>query len=152
PRLLERAAALDLPVYEGYGLSECASVVCLNRPGAQRPGSVGRVLPHTGVRISADGEVLVTGPRFLGYRGEGPPPAGPYATGDLGAFDADGFLSLRGRRKAMYITAWGRNVSPEWIESELTQHPAIAQALAWGEGRTQAVALLVPRRADATEA
>jgi long-subunit acyl-CoA synthetase (AMP-forming) len=152
PRLLDRAAALGLPVYEGYGLSECASVVCLNRPGAHRPGSVGRVLPHTGVRIEANGEVQVTGPRFLGYRGEAPPAAGPFATGDLGELDGDGFLHLRGRRKAMYITAWGRNVSPEWIESELTQHPAIAQALAWGEGRAQAVALLVPRRADTSRA
>jgi long-subunit acyl-CoA synthetase (AMP-forming) len=54
-------------------------------------------------------------------------------------------VHLEGRRKAMYITAWGRNVSPEWVESELTQHPRIAQALAFGEGRAQAAALLVPR-------
>jgi long-subunit acyl-CoA synthetase (AMP-forming) len=148
--LLARAAALGLPVYEGYGLSECASVVCLNRPGANRPGSVGRPLAHTGIDVSADGELLVSGPRFLSYRGAPPPPPGPWATGDLGHVDAEGFVHISGRRKAMYITAWGRNVSPEWIESELTQHPAIAQALAWGEGRARAVALLVPRRPDAS--
>lgn len=147
-RLLERAAARGLPVFQGYGLSECASVVCLERPGAQRRGSVGRVLPHTGLVVAADGELRVTGPRFLGYVGGEAPPAGPYATGDLGRIDDEGFVHIEGRRKAMYITAWGRNVSPEWVESELTQHPRIAQALAWGEGRASAVALLVPRSPD----
>ena len=144
--LLGRAAALGLPVFEGYGLSECASVVAFNRPGAQRAGSVGRPLPHARLRVAGDGEVWVDGPAFLGYAGEAPRAPGPWATGDLGAFDGDGFLHLRGRRKAMYITAWGRNVSPEWIESELVQHPLIAQAFVWGEGRVQAAAIVVPRR------
>jgi long-chain acyl-CoA synthetase len=143
--LLGRAEAVGLPVFEGYGLSECASVVCLNRPGARRPGSVGRVLPHTALSLSADGEIRIDGPRFLGYAGDPPPPPGPWATGDLGRIDQDGFVHVEGRHKAMYITAWGRNVSPEWVESELTQHPCIAQALAYGEGRAQAAALLVPR-------
>jgi long-chain acyl-CoA synthetase len=152
PSLLARAAALHLPVFEGYGLSECASVVCLNRPGAVRAGSVGQALPHTGIAVTPDGEVQVTGPRFLGYLGEAATAPGPLHTGDLGALDAEGFLHLHGRRKALYITAWGRNVSPEWIESELTQHPLIAQALAWGEGRTQAAAVLVPRSSHCTTA
>lgn len=143
--LLGRAEAVGLPVYEGYGLSECASVVCLNRPGAQRPGSVGRPLPHAALRVSADGEILIDGAHFLGYAGEPAPPPGALATGDMGRIDGDGFVHVDGRRKSMYITAWGRNVSPEWVESELTQHPDISQALACGEGRSQAVALLVPR-------
>jgi len=150
--LLGRAAALGLPVFEGYGLSECASVVALNRPGAQRAGSVGRPLPHARLRVDGDGEVWVEGPAFLGYAGEAPRAPGAYATGDLGEFDSDGFLHLRGRRKAMYITAWGRNVSPEWLESELVQHPLIAQAFVWGEGRVQGAAVVVPRRADASPA
>jgi long-subunit acyl-CoA synthetase (AMP-forming) len=146
--LLARATALGLPVFEGYGLSECASVVCLNRPGATRPGSVGRVLGHTALRVDADGELLVDGPHFLGYAGEPAPPAGPLRTGDLGRVDDEGFAYIEGRRKAMYITAWGRNVSPEWIEAELAQHPAIAQAVAWGEGLARALAIVVPRRPD----
>lgn len=150
--LLGRAAALGLPVFEGYGLSECASVVALNRPGAQRAGSVGRALPHARLRIDGEGEVWVDGPAFLGYTGEPPRAPGAYATGDLGEFDSEGFLNLKGRRKAMYITAWGRNVSPEWLESELVQHPLIAQAFVWGEGRVQGAAVLVPRRADASPA
>lgn len=146
--LLGRAAALGLPVFEGYGLSECASVVALNRPGAQRAGTVGRPLPHARLRVDGEGEgeVWVDGPAFLGYAGEPPRTSSAYATGDLGEFDGDGFLHLRGRRKAMYITAWGRNVSPEWLESELVQHPLIAQAFVWGEGRVQGAAVLVPRR------
>ena len=72
PNLLARAEAVGLPVFEGYGLSECASVVALNRTGAVRPGSVGKPLPHVQVRIADDGEVLVAGSILLGYLGEPP--------------------------------------------------------------------------------
>lgn len=142
PALLARAAALGLPVYEGYGLSECASVVCLNRPGAIRPGSVGRPLPHARVEV-VDGELIVEGVRCLGYLGaEGPPP-GPIATGDLGHVDADGYVFVTGRRSQVFITAFGRNVSPEWVESELLAHPAFVQAAVFGEARPFNVAVVV---------
>lgn len=147
PRLLARAAALGLPVYEGYGLTECASVVCLNRPGAQRPGSVGQALPHARV-TAVDGELMVDGVRCIGYLGEAGPPAGAIATGDLGHVDDDGFVHVTGRRKNVFITAFGRNVSPEWVESELLQHPAFAQALVCGEARPHNIAVLVTRAAD----
>lgn len=149
PRLLARAAALGLPVYEGYGLTECASVVCLNRPGALRPGSVGRPLPHATVTV-VDGELHVGGVRCLGYLGEPGPPPGPIATGDLGHIDDEGFVHVTGRSKNVFITAFGRNVSPEWVESELLQHPAFAQAVVWGEARPHNVAVVSPRRAGAT--
>ena len=148
--LIERAIAAGLPVYEGYGLSECASVVCLNRPGARRPGSVGRPLPHARVTV-VDGELVVDGPRALGYLGGATLPAGPVATGDLGYIDADGYVHVTGRRKHMFITAFGRNVSPEWVEAELVQHPAIAQVLVHGEGRTANVAIVVPRDPRASD-
>ena len=149
PRLLARAAALGLPVYEGYGLTECVSVVCLNRPGALRPGSVGRALAHA--RVSAvQGELHVDGVRCLGYLGEDGPPPGPIATGDLGHVDDEGFVHVTGRAKNLFITAFGRNVSPEWVESELLQHPAFAQAVVWGEARPHNVAVVVPRRAGAS--
>jgi long-chain acyl-CoA synthetase len=127
PALLTRARALGLPVYEGYGLSECASVVSLNLPGADRPGSVGRPLGHAAVRI-VDGEIHV----------------GELATGDLGHLDADGFLYVEGRRKHVLITSFGRNVSPEWPEAELLAGRAIAQAAVFGEARAQLRALVVP--------
>jgi len=143
-RLLARARALGLPVYEGYGLSECASVVCLNTPVAQRPGSVGRPLPHVRLRLSGDGEVLVAGAGFLGYLGEPAQPSEWWPTGDLGRLDRDGYLYLEGRRRNVFCTAFGRNVAPEWVERELTLEPAIAQAALFGEARPWNLAVIVP--------
>ncbi|MFN2166173.1 MAG: AMP-binding protein, partial [Anaerolineae bacterium] len=142
--LLEQARALGLPVYEGYGLSEAASVVCLNLPGADRLGSVGRPLPHAGVSVSPSGEVLVRAPGFRGYLGGEPRADGPWPTGDLGYLDPDGFLHLNGRRKSPFATAFGRNLAPEWVEGELTSHWAIAQAAVFGEGRPFNTAVIVP--------
>jgi long-chain acyl-CoA synthetase len=142
--LIARAQAVGLPVFEGYGLSECASVVCLNRPDAMRAGSVGRPLPHARV-TERDGELFVAGVRMLGYLGEAPSPGEPIATGDLGHIDADGYVHITGRRKHLFITAFGRNVSPEWVESELLQHPAFAQAVVHGEARPFNIAIVRPR-------
>ncbi len=144
--LLERAAAAGLPVYEGYGLSECASVVALNRPGANKPGTAGRVLPHASVRIDSTGGIRVRGATLLGYVGDGRGTAPPVevVTGDLGEFDDEGFLRVRGRVKNLLITSLGRNVSPEWVERELLLDPAIGQAVVLGEARPFLVALVVP--------
>lgn len=146
PRLLARARGLGVPVYEGYGLSECASVVALNVPGDDRPGSVGRLLPHVRLRFAADGEIEVAGSLFRGYLGA--PDASPDAfwpTGDIGHLDESGFLHLTGRKKNMFITSFGRNVAPEWIERELALSPAIAQAAVFGEARPWNVAVILPR-------
>ncbi|MGJ7547878.1 AMP-binding protein [Pseudomonas alloputida] len=151
PALLARAEAIGLPVFEGYGLSECASVVALNRPGAMRRGSVGRPLPHVQVRIAEDGEVLVMGAVLLGYLGEPPASSDWWATGDLGYFDDDGYLYLNGRKKHQFITSFGRNVNPEWVEAELTQSGVIAQAFVHGEGLPGNLALLWPLDPAATD-
>jgi long-subunit acyl-CoA synthetase (AMP-forming) len=131
PTLIARARRAGLPVYEGYGLSECASVVSLNLPGADRAGSVGQPLPHAQVRISEREIQVRTGERWL-------------STGDLGRLDQDGFLHIEGRRKHLLITSYGRNVSPEWPEAELLAGSAIAQAAVFGEARPQLCALVVP--------
>lgn len=141
--LIQRAWALGLPVYEGYGLSEAASVVCLNRPGRQRPGSVGTPLPGLHVRLAADQEIMVSGRLFEGYLGLDAEVTAEWATGDLGRFDEDGYLYVTGRKKTAYATAFGRNVSPEWVESELTATPMLMQAAVFGEGRARNVAVLV---------
>jgi long-subunit acyl-CoA synthetase (AMP-forming) len=133
--LLTRASRLGLPVYQGYGLSECASVVTLNTPQANRPGSVGCALAHCEIAIGNDGEIHVRGESFLGYTGYPSAVAGAYATGDVGYVDSDGFLYITGRKKNMFITSHGRNVSPEWVESELEASDAIAQAWVYGEAR-----------------
>ena len=148
PELLAAAQRAGLPVHEGYGLSECASVVALNAPGAERKGSVGRVLPHARVRIDATGEIHVRGATLQGYLGDDAEPGTEVATGDLGELDDDGFLYVRGRRKNLLITSLGRNISPEWVERELLARGPIAQAMVIGEGRPHLSALLWPSRAD----
>ena len=150
--LLQRAQRVGLPVYEGYGLSECASVVCLNRPGARRLGSVGRPLAHVEVRLADDGEVLIKGSSLLGYLGETPNSEEWWPSGDLGEFDPEGFLYIKGRKKHQFITSYGRNVNPEWVESELTQRRHIAQAFVYGEALPRNLALLWPHRPDCTDA
>jgi long-subunit acyl-CoA synthetase (AMP-forming) len=150
PRLLERATRAGLPVHEGYGLSECASVVALNTTAERRAGSVGRVLPHVRVEVAADGEILVRGAGFSGYLGSAGSVGEPLRTGDLGHLDDDGFLYLTGRRRDVFITAFGRNVSPAWVERELTLETPIAQAVVFGEARPFNVAVIRP--ADGTQA
>nr|WP_305792697.1 AMP-binding protein [Sedimenticola hydrogenitrophicus] len=144
PRLLQRATRLGLPIYEGYGLSECASVVCLNTPKHNRPGTVGRALPHARIRITGDGEVRIAGAGFAGYLGDTTTPPAPWPSGDIGALDADGFLRLRGRRRDVFITAFGRNISPEWVERELTLESPIHQAVIFGEARPRNMAIIHP--------
>lgn len=148
--LLDEACGLGLPAYQGYGLSECSSVVCLNTPAAARAGSVGKPLPHARVRVDQRGQIVVSGAVMTGYLGE---PAGlptEIETGDLGEIDAEGYVFVRGRLKNMFITSMGRNVSPEWVEAELTREPGIGQALVSGEGRPWPCALIYPAAPDVT--
>ncbi|MGB5102896.1 MAG: AMP-binding protein [Steroidobacteraceae bacterium] len=141
--LLERADSVGLPVYEGYGLSECASVVCLNTPDARRIGSVGRPLPHASVRVADDGQLMVSGVTLHGYLGDAPRhPGEEWATGDLGEIDADGYVYVRGRLRNVFISSLGRNVAPEWVESEIAQQPGIRHVMVHGEARPFAVALV----------
>ncbi len=157
PELLARAASHGLPVFEGYGLSECGSVVCLNTPGSHRPGSVGRPLPHVQVRLDAEGQILVRSAGMLGYLGDPGRPgrdqaADEIATGDLGSIDADGFVQVRGRLKNLVITSLGRNIAPEWVERELQLEPEIATAVVVGEARPWLAALISPTVAGDTPA
>ena len=151
--LLARAESLGLPVFEGYGLSECASVVCLNTPDAQRRGSVGRPLPHARVRVADDGQIMVSGVTLLGYLGEVPRRAGEeWATGDLGEIDADGYVYVRGRIRNVFITSFGRNVAPEWLEREIAQHPGVRHVMVHGEARPYAVAIVSASRESTDDA
>lgn len=146
PALVMQARKMGIPVYEGYGLSECASVVSLNTPQNDKPGSVGKILPHIKARI-IDGEIQIKEPGFLGYINEPAPHI--YNTGDLGQLDEDGFLSVTGRKKNVLITSYGRNVSPEWVEAVLMAEQAIAQVVVYGDAQPNLSALIVPSSADA---
>ncbi|AEY00330.1 AMP-dependent synthetase and ligase [Oceanimonas sp. GK1] len=141
--LLRRAQAVGIPAVEGYGLSECGSVVALNTPECSRPGSVGRPLDHLAVHIAEDGEIHVRGGAMLGYLG-GPAAPADIATGDLGRLDNDGFLYITGRRKHVQITAFGRNFSPEWVEAEAQGCSAIERLVIIGDGLPANLALVQP--------
>lgn len=152
PELLEKAIALGLPVYEGYGLSECGSVVALNRPSTHRSGTVGKPLTHVNVSIAEDGEVMVSGNAYSGYLNEESlnetkigqefVRSQSVATGDLGYFDDEGFLVISGRKKNLIITSFGRNLSPEWVEATLSANPYIGQVIVVGDGQPFNVAIV----------
>lgn len=142
--LIASARAKGFPVYEGYGLSECASVVSLNLPGADRPGSAGKPLANRRIRIATDGEIEVAGQGATRYLGEAVSCTEWMATGDTGHLDEDGFLFIDGRKKNVLITSYGRNVSPEWPESALLGTGAIGQAAVFGDAHPYLIAVLVP--------
>lgn len=140
PALLHQAHAMGMPVYEGYGLSECASVVCMNTPNAHKNATVGKPLPHVKISVKND-EIILTNTGFLGYVGN--TPTDELATGDLGCIDSDGYVSITGRKKNVIINSMGRNISPEWVEAALYNHPAIMQAIVYGEAQPHLSALVV---------
>lgn len=141
PHLLKKAHEYGLPVFQGYGLSECGSVVALNTIESNAFDSVGRVLAHCAVTIE-NAEVVVTGGSYLGYLDE---PDSWYPkrvhTGDTGSLQ-DGFLTINGRKKNILITSYGRNVSPEWVESLLMSTPLLSQCLVVGDGMSVLCALV----------
>ncbi len=152
--LLQRAKQQNIPVFEGYGLSECASVVTLNTEKNHKIGSVGKPLPHVQICFSAEQEILVKGAQFLAYTNSQTSndqatneklPEKPdewLATGDIGYMDDDGFLFINGRKKNMFISSFGRNVSPEWLETALCSQPEITQACVFGEAQPFNVAVI----------
>ena len=143
--LLLEAHAYKIPVYEGYGLSEMGSICTLNTPASMRIGSVGKPLSHIKVKIADDGEVLLKGAPSLGYMTESLSikADGYYPSGDLGYME-EGYLYVNGRKKNVFINSYGRNFSPEWIESILLSSPYIYQAVIYGDSCPFNTALIVP--------
>jgi len=141
--LIEKARASGLPIYQGYGLSECGSVVALSS-GENSLSSVGDILPHVSVRLE-QGEIIVTGNTFLGYlnRPESWNPT-EVRTGDLGVLRAEGKteLSVYGRNSHLIISSFGRNISPEWVESELCSQPLFTKCVVGGSDRPHLFALV----------
>jgi long-subunit acyl-CoA synthetase (AMP-forming) len=144
-QVADGAWRLGIPVHEGYGLSECCSVVAVNRPGERCPDTVGRALNGLDVSID-DGEIVVDGPSITdGYLGQAPA-QWPWRTGDLGTIDRNGFLRIHGRKDSLIVTSYGRNISPEWIETMLLGDLRIALCVVVGHGEPYLTAVIVPSR------
>lgn len=147
PALVEQARAAGLPVRQGYGLTECGSVISLQDHSAADAHCAGKPLGHVRISVAGDGEIMVEGALCLGTVG-GEAPVSPYPTGDIGRFDPAGNLHVEGRKSNLIVTSYGRNISPEWIEEMLLAQPGIVQCMVFGDGEPRPRALLVPARPD----
>ncbi len=132
---------VGLTIYEGYGLTETSAAITVNQIGDLKIGTVGKLLPGNGMRIADDGELLVQGGVvFSEYWHNEQATAeamddGWFKTGDLGAIDEDGFLTITGRKKEIIVTAGGKNVAPAVLEDQLRAHPLISQAMVVGDAK-----------------
>ncbi|WP_030507260.1 AMP-dependent synthetase/ligase [Microbispora rosea] len=142
-------AGLGLKVIDVYGMTETTGAFTVNSPEVFRLGTVGRAEPGVEVRIAEDGEILTRSPlNTRGYLGLPEATAelldddGWLHTGDVGSIDEDGFVRIVDRKKELFITSGGENVSPAAIEGHLKEHPLIGQALAYGDRRPYPVAIL----------
>ncbi len=142
--------AAGLPVLPGYGLTESAPVLSFNLTTCSKPGTAGKVLPGVEITIAPDGEILARGPNIMpGYWNNPEATAeaikdGWLYTGDLGALDPDGFLTITGRKKELLVLSNGKKVIPTHLEGLLVADDCIDQAVVYGEGRHYVTALLVP--------
>ncbi|MBT2506465.1 long-chain fatty acid--CoA ligase [Streptomyces sp. ISL-98] len=149
PQTMDFLRACGIEVFEGYGMTESGGVISLNHPGAVRYGTVGRPVAGCEVRIGDDGEVLARGPMvFPGYYANEPAtretvdPDGWLHTGDLGALDDDGYLTITGRKKDLIITSSGKNLTPSQVELAIQQSRFVSHAVMVGDHRPYPVALI----------
>lgn len=143
-------AAIGLPLFEVYGMTENTGAATGNPPDKLKIGTVGPGIPGVEIKLAEDGEVLIRGPiNTPGYHKRPEATAelideeGWIHTGDIGTMDADGYLKIVDRKKELIITSGGKNLSPANIEALLKEHPLIGQALAYGNDRPYVVALVV---------
>lgn len=151
-RLTRVFCAANIPVMEGYGLTETSPVISVNdmRNGGFRVGTVGKVLNGVEVKIAEDGEILCKGPNvMIGYYKDETQTAevlkdGYFHTGDIGEIDADGFLKITDRKKEMFKTSGGKYVAPQILENAFKQSRFIEQIMVIGDGEKMPAAFIQP--------
>ncbi len=151
-RLTKVFCAANIPVMEGYGLTETSPVISVNdmRNAGFRVGSVGKVLDGVEVKIAEDGEILCKGPNvMMGYYKDETQTAevlkgGYFHTGDIGEIDADGFLKITDRKKEMFKTSGGKYVAPQILENAFKQSRFIEQIMVIGDGEKMPAAFIQP--------
>ena len=150
PELLRWFWAIGVPLYEGFGQTECSGVATVNYPGNNKVGTIGTTLPGAETRIDRNGEILLRGPHvFKGYWNnpektkETISKEGWLHTGDVGRIDNQGFVTITGRIKDIIITAGGKNITPAEIESALKFSPYISDAVVIGDKRKYLTCLIM---------
>jgi len=142
--------ALDIPIYEGYGLTETSPIVTANPMTKGKAGTVGKVLPNIDVKIASDGEILVKGPSITqGYYNDPEETEEAFEgewfkTGDIGEFDDEGYLKILDRKKRILVLSTGMNVAPQPIENAINESAYIAQSLVIGDDRNYIVCIINP--------
>jgi long-chain acyl-CoA synthetase len=149
PDLVRWFLALGLTLREVYGQTECVGVATLTPPGEYKPGSIGKAVPHTEVKLSPEGEILIRGPQvFMGYFNKPEKTAetiveGWLHTGDVGTMDNEGWFRITDRMKDIIITAGGKNITPSEIENQLKFSPYISDAVVIGDKRKYLTCLVM---------
>ena len=148
PEILELFQQLGIPLFEGYGMTENTAGATLNYHGNNKIGSVGKAIVDTEIKIASDGEVLIRGDHVMkGYyknqeATDGTIIDGWLHTGDVGEIDSNGYLSITGRMKEIYVSSSGKNVAPLVIEETMKSIPLVSQCFLVGDGRKFCSALL----------
>ena len=148
PDILKLFQDLDIPLYEGYGMTENTAGITINYPGNNKIGSVGKCMPFFDVKIENDGEILIKGENVMKGYYKNPEATkktiinGWLHTGDIGEIDDNGFLTITGRKKEIYVSSSGKNVAPLVIEETMKSIPMVSQCFLVGDGMKYCTALI----------